>query len=70
MPTVASPASGGISGWRDALEYVMAGATAVGIGTAWFVNPHIFEEVVKGISDYLEKNNTTIKKLVGKAHGH
>ena len=60
---------GGISGWRDALEYIMAGATAVGIGTAWFVNPHIFEEVARGISGYLEKNNTTIEGLVGKAHG-
>ena len=46
----------------------MAGATAVGIGTAWFVNPHIFEEVVKGIGAYLKNNNTTIEKLVGKAH--
>lgn len=60
---------GGISTWRDAVEYLMAGATAVGIGTAWFVNPHIFEEVVKGISEYLEKNKTTIEKIVGKAHG-
>jgi dihydroorotate dehydrogenase (NAD+) catalytic subunit len=59
---------GGISTWMDAIEYIMAGATAVGIGTAWFVNPHVFEEVVKGISEYLEKKNTTIEKLVGKAH--
>jgi dihydroorotate dehydrogenase (NAD+) catalytic subunit len=61
---------GGISTCQDALEYIMAGATAVGIGTAWFVNPHIFEEVAKGISDYLEKNNTTIENIVGKAHGN
>ena len=60
---------GGISSWRDALEYIMAGATAVGVGTAWFVNFHIFEEIVKGINVYLEKNNTTIEKLVGKANG-
>ncbi len=59
---------GGISTWRDALEYIMAGATAVGIGTAWFVNVHIFEEIVKGLSDYLAKENTTIEKLVGKIH--
>ena len=59
---------GGISTWRDAIEYIMAGATAVGIGTAWFVNPHVFEEVVKGIREYLEEKNTTIEKLVGKAH--
>jgi len=60
---------GGVSGWRDALEYIMAGATAVGIGTAWFVNPRIFEETAAGLDAYLAKNNTTIEKLVGRAHG-
>lgn len=60
---------GGITTWRDALEYILAGATAVGIGTAWFVNPNIFEEVIKGIGDYLDVGSTTIDKLVGKAHG-
>jgi dihydroorotate dehydrogenase (NAD+) catalytic subunit len=59
---------GGISTWRDALEYILAGASAVGIGTAWFVNPHIFEEVAQGMGSYLEKENTTVRKLVGKAH--
>jgi dihydroorotate dehydrogenase (NAD+) catalytic subunit len=59
---------GGISTWRDAIEYILAGAAAVGIGTAWFVNPNVFEEVVKGIRTYLEEGNTTIEKLVGRAH--
>lgn len=59
---------GGISTWRDALEYVMAGATAVGIGTAWFVNTNIFVTIKKGISDYLHENNLTIEKLVGVSH--
>lgn len=61
---------GGISTWQDALEYIMAGATAVGIGTAWFVNTKIFEGIFKGISDYIDKKNTTIDELVGNAHGH
>ena len=61
---------GGISNWRDTLEYIMAGATAVGIGTAWFVNPCIFEEIARGLGEYLVKNNTTIEKLIGKAHGN
>jgi len=61
---------GGISTWKDALEYIMAGATAVGIGTAWFVNTNIFEEIIKGMGDYIDKKNTTIDKLVGSAHGH
>lgn len=60
---------GGISNCRDALEYIMAGATAVGIGTAWFVNPRIFGEVKKGLNDYLvDKKIKTIDELVGKAH--
>jgi dihydroorotate dehydrogenase (NAD+) catalytic subunit len=59
---------GGISTWQDALEYIMAGATAVGIGTAWFVNFHIFEEIVKGLAGYLGKKQETIAELVGKAH--
>lgn len=60
---------GGISTWKDALEYIMAGATAVGIGTAWFVNNNIFYEIKKGINEYLVEKNTTIKKLVGISHG-
>lgn len=59
---------GGISTWRDALEYIMAGSTAVGIGTAWFVNPNIFGEVKKGLDKYLAKNEKTIDELVGMAH--
>jgi dihydroorotate dehydrogenase (NAD+) catalytic subunit len=59
---------GGISTWQDVLEYIMAGASAVGIGTAWFVNSSIFHEVKNGLLEYLNKNNTTIDKLVGKAH--
>jgi len=59
---------GGISTWRDAVEYIMAGATAVGIGTAWFVNTKIFEEIKTAISGYLHEKNVTIDKLVGVAH--
>lgn len=43
---------GGIMSTRDALEFIMAGATAVEIGTANFVNPHITQEVVEGLEDY------------------
>jgi len=59
---------GGISTWEDVLEYIMAGATAVGIGTAWFVNQDVFNEIYKGIEKYVIKNNTTIGDLIGKAH--
>lgn len=59
---------GGISDWRDALEYVMAGATAVGIGTAWFVNPSVFDEVKVGIEKFLDANDRTLSELVGMSH--
>ena len=59
---------GGISTWQDALEYIMAGATAVGIGTAWFVNQDVFAEIYNGIKNYLNKRKKGISDLVGMAH--
>lgn len=48
---------GGISNGEDALEFIMAGATAVAIGTANFVNPHATADTVKGIEEYMAKYN-------------
>ncbi len=59
---------GGISTWQDALEYIMAGATAVGIGTAWLVNPGVFIEIYQGIRKYLVNNNESISDLIGIVH--
>lgn len=59
---------GGILTWEDALEYVMAGATAVGIGTAWFVNQNIFCGIHDGIKKYVDENKKSISDLIGKAH--
>lgn len=61
---------GGISNWRDALEYILAGATAVGIGTAWFVNKKVFQEIRDGIKRYLDRIGTGegICDLIGKAN--
>ncbi len=59
---------GGISNWRDVIEYVLAGATAVGIGTSWFVNPDVFVEIHSGITTYLKKKKVGIVDLIGKAH--
>ncbi len=47
---------GGISSWQDAIEFILAGADAVSIGTANFVNPYAPVEVLEGIEDYLIKN--------------
>lgn len=59
---------GGVTYWQDAIEYILAGATAVGIGTAWFVDTDVFADVARGIQAYLKKHNTTVDKLVGAAH--
>lgn len=59
---------GGISTWRDAMEYIMAGATAVGIGTAWFVSPDVFKKVYNGIKQYVNSRNEKVSDLIGKAN--
>ncbi|MBN2214942.1 MAG: dihydroorotate dehydrogenase [Bacteroidales bacterium] len=61
---------GGISNFNDAMEYILAGATAIGIGTQWFINNRIFEEIHKGLTKYLDKKKETISNLIGKAHGN
>ncbi len=45
---------GGIVSSRDALEFLLAGATAIEVGTASFINPRIAIEIVKGIENYLD----------------
>ncbi len=57
--------SGGITDARDALEFIIAGASAVQVGTASFIDPDSAAKVAAGIGDYLERHNTTVKKLIG-----
>ena len=57
---------GGIQNADDALEFIMAGATAVSIGTANFFNPYATVETVEGIRSYMEKNKVEdIHELIG-----
>lgn len=57
---------GGIINAEDALEFIMAGATMVAVGTANFVNPSVTMEVVEGISAYMEQYGINdIKDLIG-----
>ncbi len=57
---------GGIMNARDALEFMIAGASAVQIGTANFVNPRISLEVIEGIKDYcLNHEIEDVKSLIG-----
>ena len=57
---------GGIMNADDAIEFILAGATAVAIGTGNFVNPETTVNVVKGIEDYMRRYNVQdIKELIG-----
>lgn len=58
---------GGISSWEDAVEFILAGASAVMVGTANFVNPTIPIEIVNGIEKYLENHgHTGLDEIIGK----
>ena len=59
---------GGISRWQDVVEYIMAGATAVGIGTACLVNPDLFPNIYSGLKEFIEKKGCAISELTGIAH--
>ena len=62
---------GGITGADDALEFMIAGATAVGIGTALFYDPLVCKAVNKDIIEYLQRNNMHhIKDLIGTLRLH
>ena len=57
---------GGIIDTPSALEFFIAGATAIAIGTANFINPKITKEIIDGIEDYLKNNNiSSVKELTG-----
>ena len=57
---------GGIINADDAMEFILAGAAAVSVGTANFHNPYATEEVVKGIEDYMRRYQVEdIKDLIG-----
>ena len=52
---------GGISTWEDAVEMMLAGATAIQMGTAIFTDPYAPLKVIDGLAEYMEKNG--IKSL-------
>lgn len=57
---------GGIANYEDALEFIMAGATAVSVGAMNFHNPYTTEEVVSGIEEFMKKNSIEdINELIG-----
>ncbi len=70
---VAGPANipligmGGIRNWSDAIEFMLAGATAVGIGTALFIDPTTPVKVLEGVEAYLRRHRLkSVSQLVGR----
>jgi dihydroorotate dehydrogenase (NAD+) catalytic subunit len=62
---------GGITSAEDALEFIIAGASAVGVGTALFYNPLICKSINEGILNYLERHRLTrIDQLTGTLELH
>ena len=57
---------GGIMNAEDAIEMILAGATAVSVGTANFINPQVTMEIIKGIEQYMEQYHVSdIRELIG-----
>jgi dihydroorotate dehydrogenase (NAD+) catalytic subunit len=57
---------GGITYAKDAIEFFLAGASAVAIGTANFINPRAAIDVANGLAEFLEEHKyKSIKELVG-----
>ncbi len=56
---------GGIMTAKDALEFIIAGATAIQIGTANFVEPDSAVKVIDGIEEYIKRHKISVKDLVG-----
>ena len=57
---------GGISSWKDAVEFMLAGATAIQIGTYNFIDPTISIKVIDGINDYCDRHGfKSVAELIG-----
>ncbi|MDR3137694.1 MAG: dihydroorotate dehydrogenase [Tannerellaceae bacterium] len=57
---------GGISSWQDAVEFLLAGASAIQVGTSNFVDPHISLDIIEALGAYcMEKGFSSVKELTG-----
>lgn len=57
---------GGIAGWEDAIEFMLAGASAIQIGTYNFIDPTVSIKTIDGINDYCDRHGfTSVADLVG-----
>ena len=66
IPTIAC---GGIASWRDAVEYLMAGASAVQVGSCNFNDPMTMHNIIHDLDSYLRRNGiASVRELCGAAH--
>ena len=56
---------GGISSWQDAVEYLLAGASAIQVGTASFVDPLASKRVLDGLDRYCDQRGVSARELIG-----
>jgi len=57
---------GGIMDWKDAIEFILAGASAIQVGTANFIDPTTTLKVEEGINDYLERHKIkSVSEIIG-----
>lgn len=62
-------ACGGIASWRDAVEYLMAGASAVQVGSCNFNDPMTMHNIIHDLDSYLRRNDiASVRELCGAAH--
>jgi dihydroorotate dehydrogenase (NAD+) catalytic subunit len=47
---------GGINSWEDVIEFILAGSSAVGVGTGLFRNPLVVMDILEGITTFLKEN--------------
>ncbi|MDD2313653.1 MAG: dihydroorotate dehydrogenase [Proteiniphilum sp.] len=58
---------GGICNWQDAIEFILAGATAIQVGTYNFIDPMASVKIVEGVEAYLDRHHiASVEDLVGK----
>ena len=62
-------AIGGIANWKDVIEFIMAGATLVQVGTSTFSNPFTMPECIDGIASYMKRKGIkSLEEIRGIAH--
>ena len=56
---------GGVLDWEDAAEFVLAGATGIGLGTALFVDPALARKCAKGLQKWVNRQGQPLHALIG-----